>query len=346
MESELRRDIVSGDWILIAPRRGKRTEGFKRGKKRKREPIALCPLEGYIKGSIGADFEKQVVIASYPPNSKPAKWRVLVVPNKYPAVYSIHDIDPNNLSRDLTRLSEIRHHGPYSIKTGFGHHDLIITRSHDDAFPDLSAKDAETVMQSFRDRYLRFLKHKNIAYVGMFHNFGPRAGATVYHPHYQILAVSVVPPDIQHSLNGSTKYFRKHKKCVHCVILTWEKKEKKRVIFQNEHAVAFTPYASKVPFEVRIFPKKHYPYFEETPPEVLRGITEALQQALKKIKKALDPDYNFFIHTAPIRQKKLYEHYHWHIEILPKLSNYAGFELQTGMEINVVDPDEAAKFIR
>lgn len=335
MHSELRRDIVSGDWILIAPGRGKRPDGYDRKETRSKAPIDACPLESYVRPNAGG----QAVISAYPASGE---WKAIVVPNKYPAVSSIHDIDAS----DLPQLSKIKQNGPYSIKTGFGHHDLIITRDHDKAFPDLTEKEAAIVIGAYRDRYLRLLKHKNIAYVGMFHNLGEKAGATVYHPHYQILAVSVVPPDVQHSLQGSARYFRAHKECVHCVILNWEVEQKKRIIFENEWAVVFTPYFSRVPFEARIFPKKHRPYFEDTSAEELLGITEALRQTLKKIKKALDPDYNFFIHTAPIQNKQLYTHYHWHIEILPKLSHYAGFELQTGMEINVVDPDEAAKFIR
>ncbi len=339
MNSELRKDVVSGDWILIAPGRGKRPDAFARKDKRTSEPIENCPLESYLKPDAGG----QVVISGYPKKiGSNEDWKVIVVPNKYPAVYSQHDMPSGNLSD----LSKITQNGPYSLKIGFGHHDLIITRDHNKSFPDLSEKDASLVMNAFRDRYLRLLTHKNIAYVGMFHNYGVKAGATVYHPHYQVLAISVVPPDVEHSLKGSARYFRRHKKCVHCMILNWEIKQKKRIVFENEWAVAFTPYFSRVPFEVRIFPKKHFSYFEDTPQEVLLGITEALRQSLKKIKKALDPDYNFFIHTAPIRQKKLYTHYHWHIEILPKLSHYAGFELQTGMEINVVDPDEAAEFLR
>ncbi len=335
MNSELRRDIVSGDWILIAPARGKRPDEYARKEQRKSAPISNCPLESYVAPKSGG----QVVISAYPPSDA---WKVIVVPNKYPAVTSQHDIDPSA----IPQLSKINEMGPYSVKTGFGHHDLIITRDHDKAFPDLSAEDAAMVIGAFRDRYLRLLKHKNISYVGMFHNFGEKAGATLYHPHYQILAVSVVPPDVEHSLKGSAKYFREHNKCVHCVILNWEIKQKKRIIFENKWAVAFTPYFSRVPFEIRVFPKKHLSYFEDTSSEALLGITEVLQESLKKLKKALDPDYNFFIHTAPIQQKQSYTHYHWHIEILPKISHYAGFELQTGMEINVVDPDEAAKFIR
>ncbi len=336
MESEFRRDVVSGDWILISPRRGKRPDELTSKERpiRTKEPITSCPLEVFLK----PNSEGQLVIAAYPDKDQ---WKVLVVPNKYPAVYSKHDV-PREALPKLVKETE---KGPYLVKPGFGAHELIITRDHDNAFPELSREDAVMVIGSFRDRYLKFLNDKEIVYVGMFHNFGSKAGASLYHPHYQILAVSVLPPDIQHSLRGSAHYFEKHGECVHCEILAWEVKEGKRIIFENEWAVALAPYFSRVPFEVRIFPKKHFPYFEDTPTETLVGITEALQESLRKIKKALDPDYNFFIHTAPIKDKETYTHYHWHIEILPKLSNYAGFELQTGIEINVVDPDEAARFI-
>ena len=130
-------------------------------------------------------------------------------------------------------------------------------------------------------------------------------------------------------------------------MIDWELKEKKRIIFENNGAVAFTPYVSRTPFEVRIFPKKHLPYFENTYDHDMEYVVEALQKSLRIIEKRLgDPDYNFFIHTAPVQNKENYRHYHWHIEITPIISIRGGFELGTGIEINDVDPDAAAKILK
>jgi len=131
------------------------------------------------------------------------------------------------------------------------------------------------------------------------------------------------------------------------VMLRWEQKQKKRVIFENKHAIAFAPFVSQNPFEIHVFPKKHSSHFEETPPTVLQGVTEVLQKVLQRMTRNMhDPDYNFFIHTTPAQHKKKKDNYHWHIEIFPKVTIRAGFELGTGIDINPIDPDAAAKILK
>jgi len=143
------------------------------------------------------------------------------------------------------------------------------------------------------------------------------------------------------------KFFQKHKKCVHCEIIKHEKKEKKRIVYENESAIVFAPFVAREPFELRVFPKKHFPSFRNTPKKDLEGVVEALQKALLKIEGRLhDPDYNFFIHTAPVKDEIKYPFYHWHIEVQPKISISAGFELATGVEITIVNPNDAAKILR
>jgi len=329
MNSELRQDIVSGDWIIIAPGRAHRPQQLieKRKKiKRERASIRGCPLENPQK--YGADEP----ILLY---ENKHGWELMLVQNKYPAL--THD--------GIAVVS--KKHGPYHIIPGVGHHDVIITRDHDKNFSALSFEHARLVFRSFRDRYMMLLDDKNMAYVTIFHNWGQSAGASIYHPHYQLMAIPVIPPDIQHSLRGSFAFFKKNAKCVHCVMMEFELKEKKRIVYENEKAVAFAPFVSRQPFEIRVFPKKHLSYFENTLDEDTEAVIDCLSNALKKIEANLaDPDYNFFIHTAPIENKKKYKHYHWHIEILPKISIQAGFELGTGVDINVVNPDEAAKILR
>ncbi len=355
MNSELRQDLVSGDWIVIAPKRAKRPEQFIKKEKRIKTPIRGCPFENPQKSG----HEKPILI--YPNLNN---WLVQVIPNKYPAF--IHkNVCPAVLKN-----------GPYSVIEGIGYHDLVITRDHHKNFPLLDKKSANLVFQAFQERYQMFIKDSCSAYVSIFHNWGPKAGASIHHPHYQIISIPVIPPDINHSLSGSARYFSKHKKCVHCVMIEREKKIKKRIVYENKGAIVFAPFVSREPFELRVFPQKHLPYFEDTKKEDLEFVVDALQKALMKIETKLNnPDYNFFIHTAPILNlvrnrtqihfvkndisngvkasaisngvnKKNYKHYHWHIEIQPKISISAGFELGTGIEITVVDPDEAAKILK
>jgi UDPglucose--hexose-1-phosphate uridylyltransferase len=319
---------VSGDWIVNAPSRAKRPfEILLKLPKRKIIPKKDCPFEDPQRHG------NKPPLLVYP-NSH--KWAIQIFENKYPAVWH----KENNCGVKSSR-------GPFSIYPGVGHHDVIVTRDHNKNFPLLSAEQANLVFQAFRDRYLMLYNDKCIDYISIFHNWGPAAGASVYHPHYQLIAIPVVPPDVNHSLEGSARFFKEHKKCVHCLMIDWEQKEKKRVIFENDGAIAFAPFVSRSPFEVRVFPKKHMPYFENTYDHDIASVVEALQAVLSKFKKNLrDPDYNFFVHTAPLRDKEKYRHYHWHIEAFPKVAIRAGFEYGTGVEINVIDPDAAAEILR
>ena len=322
--SELRQDPVSGDWIVIAPGRAKKY--IVKKQKRLKAPVKTCPFEN----SQASGNAEPVLLYEGEKD-----WTLQVIPNRNPA------FSPKNICPKTFR------NGPYSTIEGVGRHDIIITRDHDKDFQNLSSLDANLVFKAFKERYKILMEDNCSTYISIFHNWGPKAGASIYHPHYQMISIPVVPPDVQHSISGSSAYFKKNKKCVHCEMVKWEKKIKRRIIFENKGAIVFTPFVSREPFELRIFPKKHLPFFEETLENDLKFIVEALQKALAKIEKKLgDPDYNFFIHTAPVLGKKNHKYYHWHIEIQPKISVSAGFELGTGIEITVADPDKAARILR
>lgn len=327
MKSQLRQDLVSGDWIVISPGRAKRPEQLaKKGEITKPTPKTGCPFEKL------PDHSGKPAILTYGTGKD---WRVMIFENKYPAFFHAKKCD------------KALKHGPYSVVSGTGHHEIVATHDHYKNFPALSLSDSRQVFESFRDRYLMLLDDPCIEYISIFHNWGKKAGASIYHPHYQIIAIPVIPPDVSHSLTGSLRYYRKHKKCVHCTMMDWELKNKTRVIYENDGALVFMPFVSKEPFEMRIFPKKHLPYFENTLDTDLDYIVDALRFALRQLETKLHrPDYNFFIHTAPLKNKEGYKHYHWHIEIVPKFNISAGFELGTGIEINPVDPDDAAKILR
>jgi UDPglucose--hexose-1-phosphate uridylyltransferase len=329
-KSQLRQDLVSGDWILVSPGRGRRPHNLKtKSVPRKRSPKSKCPFEQILtpKG-------EQPALVIYD-TKKQNDWSLQIIQNKFPAFThkEVCSVEGN--------------HGPYGIMDGVGHHDLLITRDHDKNMALLDENGALEVMTALQMHYRSLSKDKCLSYVSMFHNWGPRAGASIYHPHYQIISVPFVPPDIQHSLGGSSRYYKKKKKCAHCTIVDWELKENKRVIFKNQYAIAMAPFASETPFEIAVYPRIHNAYFEETSLDEMKGITIVLQSALNALRIGLnDPDYNYFIHTSPIKHKNKYHHYHWHIEIVPKITILAGFELGTGIEINVADPDEAAKYLK
>lgn len=326
--SQFRRDLISGDWIIIAPGRARRPQKLlqKIKTKRKREPKKNCPFENPQK------YGNPEPLLVYPSRDN---WEIQIIPNKFPAI------------THSGVCGFMKHNGPFSIFPGIGHHDLIITRHHDNNFPKLSGRQAVELLKIFQSHYRMLSSDKCLSYISIFHNWGPKAGASIYHPHYQTIATPIIPPDVSHSLRGAQHYWRKYKQCAHEVMIEWEKEQKKRVIYENKYAIVFCPFVSREPFEMRVFPKAHEPYFEDTNMKTIAAVADALQYALKCLERNLsDPDYNFFIHTAPLKHKNRYHYYHWHIEILPKITINAGFELGTGVEINVVDPDEAARIIR
>jgi UDPglucose--hexose-1-phosphate uridylyltransferase len=173
------------------------------------------------------------------------------------------------------------------------------------------------------------------------------AGASLSHPHYQLLSLPIIPPHVNHALRGAERYFKTHHRCVHCDIIAYELKRKKGLIAENAEAIAFAPFASREPYVVQVFPKKHQAYFEAGSPASLRGVAALVQKVLARMTKRLgDPDYNFFIHSAPLKDQKKFGHYHWHVEVAPKMATAAGFELSTGVDINTVLPETAAKHLK
>lgn len=324
--SELRRDLVSGDWVAIATGRAKRPHEFIETRKQAtKQPKEKCPFENLFRNAL-------VVFAKGENHS--TDWFVQVVPNKYPAF-------------EKGACPVLQRTGPYQWMEGIGFHEVVITRDHQRSIALLKDSEVELMLRAYQDRYLVLKNEDCVEYVSIFHNHGPEAGATLMHPHSQIIAIPVIPPDVYRSIKGSAKYLHRHKSCVHCLIVKYELKKKERVVYENDHFVTLAPFASKTAFEMRIFPKEHHAHFESIPPRALSYLANALRVTLAKIYQGLkNPDYNFFIHTAPVRNSKEFDHYHWHMEILPKTATWAGFEIGTGIEISTITPEAAAKFLR
>jgi len=326
--SELRKDLVSGNWVIIAPKRMQRPFRLKETSplKRLRNSIKNCPFEN---PQLFGHGEPSLVLKS---EKNKNQWAVQVVKNKYPALGG--------------GTQKTKHEGPYELRDGIGIHEVVILRDHNKNLYQLSNKEMSELVRAYILRYQELSLLSYIAYISIFHNSGLSAGASIDHPHSQIMALPIIPPNVEHSIRGSLNFHRKTGKCVHCVMIDFEKKSKKRVIFENKKFIAFSPFALNQAFEVRIFPKKHSPQFEFMSVEEIECFSDILSAVLKKISKALgDPDYNFFIHTAPVAAF-YYTHYHWHLEILPKKGIQAGLELGTDVIMVSVSPEDAAKILR
>jgi UDPglucose--hexose-1-phosphate uridylyltransferase len=336
--NEFRRDLVDRDWVLVSSARLSRPHfGVKKDSTGDiLVPAKECPFEDPQKSGNG-----EPLYWLPRPSSKSKKidsekfenWFVQVIQNKYPAVFK-------NIESDYAD------YGPFKKWGGFGYHEVVITRDHDRPLQKMETKEISLVFKTYQERYKILEKDERIDYILIYHNQGELAGASIPHPHSQIVAMPIVPPEISRSINGGILFYEKNQQCVYCAMLKFELKEKIRVVFENECFVVIAPYASKVPYELRIFPKKHSSNFEDITDNCLDHLSEALKDGLVRLEKVLgDFDYNFFIHTSSARIKNV-PYYHWHIEIYPRTYKWAGLELGSGIDVLAVPPEQAAEELR
>jgi UDPglucose--hexose-1-phosphate uridylyltransferase len=325
--TELRQDLVTGDWVVIATGRAKRPEDFASNKRIVVEEDPSKPCLFCYPEKTGQ--EEDVLIYK----NGEGEWSLRVFPNKYPA-----------FSRG--RVPKHGEEGPYFSMDGTGYHELIVTRDHHRQMAQLGNLEVAEIVDAYQSRYIDLMNKKSVNYIEIFHNNGKEAGASIVHPHSQLVAIPVISPYIQGELDGAENYHRANKKCVYCTIVEWESEHKKRVVFENDDFLAYCPFSSRAAFEIWVLPKKHKPYFERISDKEKLSLAEAMQKSINKIYAALgDPAYNFYLHTSPCDGRD-YPHYHWHIEILPRTANWAGFELSTGIEISTIQPEAAAEYLR
>ena len=334
--SEFRRDPVSGDWILVAHERVRRPNAAHIPRGKISHSIKGCPFEN----PQAADHSAPLLWLPHPEErsrgseSALKNWWVQIVPNKYPAL-NPHRVCPTIKIEDSHERME-----------GAGFHEIIITRDHARRISEMTSAEAEAVIYAYQERYRTIQREPCVEYILIFHNQGPAAGATIFHPHSQLIALPIIPPDVSRSLEGSRTYYANHGQCVHCAMLDWEREKKERLVYENDHCIAISPFAPRVSYETRIYPKKHFARFEDAGADLRSALADALHAVLGKVKTAMDdPDYNFFIHTAPTKAAGL-DYYHWHIEILPRTSTWAGLELGIGIEVVAISPEEAAGALR
>lgn len=329
--SQLRQDLVTGDWVVIATSRGNRP--FNHKKVQKAWDPEDIPSE---KDCIFCDPEKsgqEEDVLIY--NTSDGDWSLRVFPNKYPA-----------FARPAGGRMQHKEEGPYFWMDGVGYHEVIVTRDHDKHIGHLDPFMVAEVLDAYQTRYVELMNRKSVRYVEIFHNHGKAVGGSIYHPHSQLAAIPIISPYIKLELKGAELYHEANNKCAYCAMLEWELEHQKRMVFENELFAAFCPFASRAAFEVWVMPKQHKPYFERSTDEEKIAGGEALHEAVGRISRFLEePSYNYYLHTSPCDGKD-YPHFHWHIEILPKTSIWAGFELSTGVEISAIEPERAAEFLR
>jgi len=331
---ELRRDPITGEWVIIASERAKRPSDFARRPEREPEQAdnnATCP---FCPGN-EAMTPPEIMAFRQPGSQRNGPgWWVRVVPNKYPALAVEGNLNKTGV-------------GMYDWMNGVGAHEVIIeTPEHDKKLEFLDARQIEDVLWAYRARYLDLKKDPRLKFILIFRNYGLVAGASLGHPHSQLVATPMVPGEIAVELEGTRRYESYRDRCVFCDILRQETDEGSRLVAENEHFIAFEPFASKYPFETWILPKRHCGSFAAISAQEQTGFAAMLGEGLRRIHLCLgDPPYNYNIHTSPCdRDDK--DDYHWHLAIFPRLTIAAGLEMGTGIYINVTPPEIAARFLR
>ena len=256
------------------------------------------------------------------------------MPNKFPAL---------RVEGSLDRAGE----GLYDRMNGIGAHEVIIECPHHELFlSELSDKAVQDLFLAFQERIRDLKRDLRMRYIVCFKNHGEMGGATLEHSHSQIIGLPIVPKRVQEEMDGAKRYFDFRERCIWCDIIRQEAESGQRMVIENEYFAACAPYAPRFPFETWVMPKQHGSHFEQSSPQTIQQLGVVMRDVLRRIDKVLEhPSYNFVIHTAPVQDPAM-EHYHWHIEIIPRLTKLAGFEWCTGFYINPTPPEEAAKFLR
>lgn len=322
--TELRKDPIVGRWVIISTERGKRPHDFPQEKTERKE--GLCPL------CPGSERMTPPEILIYRKGGE--DWTLRVVPNKFPAL---------RIEGELGKAGD----GVYDRMQGIGAHEVVIeTERHDLDLFDLPEERIGDVFRAYRDRILDLKKDQRFKSVLVFKNHGAAAGASLSHSHSQLIALPVIPKRVMEEMGGCREYFRFRDRCLFCDIIVQEMEQKARIVEETGEFLAYSPYAPRFPFETWIVPKRHQCAYEMIEEGQIKPLAAIFRRTLRRLNIALeDPPFNFIIHSAAFLERAA-EFYHWHIEIMPKLTKVAGFEWGSGFYINPTPPEEAAKYLR
>jgi UDPglucose--hexose-1-phosphate uridylyltransferase len=331
--SELRLNRATKEWIIVAKERAKRPHEFHTQKDRKGKLPDFDPDCPFCPGNEKRTPPELFALREPETEANRPGWRIRVITNKYPA------LEPKRKIAAIT--------GEFFKSTmGVGQHEVIIESARHDKSPaTLSLEQVEEVCQVYWKRYLALKDDKRFKLIIIFRNHGVSAGTSLLHPHSQLIALPLVPASIRHLLEEAMRYYDDHGSCVFCDMIRQELLYQKRIVLDTQEFVAFHPFASRAPFETWIVPKTHNACFGNIEEEEVKAMASALKDILHRLySKLKDPDYNLMIRTAPIKDAQE-DYYHWYIQILPRLTTPAGFELGSGVFINSSLPEETAKFL-
>ena len=328
--SELRKDSVNGRWVVVSTERRKRRSDFHL------EPVRItsdstCPFcEGH------EQMTAREILAFGRNGSAPDTpgWSLRVVPNQIPVL---------RVEGTLDRQGE----GLFDKMNGIGAHEVVIeSPRHEETLATLHEDAVEQALWACRERVHDLKRDQRFRSIVIFKNHGAAAGAAVEHSHLQIIALPIVPREVRDEVEGARAHYEIKERCAFCDILRQEISDGRRVIAESADMVALAPYAPRFPFETWILPRRHEARFEDTPRHELRSLARMLGDILRRMDKALEmPPYNLLVHSAPVKES-LGDSYHWHVEIIPKLTKVAGFEWATGLYLNPTTPEEAAEVLR
>ncbi len=336
---ELRKDPLMGRWVIISTERSKRPDEFLPQTAVSLEEQPDCPFcEGH-------EGQTPPEIMAVRPGGSPANqpsWSVRVIPSISPVL---------RIEGKLTQRAQ----GVYDLVSGIGAHEVVVeTPQHLAGLVQLGEEQVGRVIQVYVQRIKDLERDPRFKYVLIFKNVGERAGGGRFrHCRSQIIALPVNPIRLKDELQGARHYYERKERCIFCDILHQELEAKVRVACETAHFVALAPFASRFPFEQWILPKAHSADFTHLSPEGQGDLARILQQVLAKLGRILNnPPYHTILHTAPFRRprpgywKTIEQDFHWHLEMIPRLTRVAGFEWGSGFYINPTPPEEAARFFQ
>ncbi|MFA5087929.1 MAG: galactose-1-phosphate uridylyltransferase [Candidatus Omnitrophota bacterium] len=328
--SELRRDPIVGRWVIINTDHPLGPNDFEKEDQSAKQ-AAVCQFCSGRESQTPGEVESIRLNGSLP---NTAGWSLRVVPNKFPALQVEGEIDKRGI-------------GIFDMAKGIGAHEVVIeTPDHHKNLADFSDQEILSVIKTYQSRLITLAKDKRFKYIMIFKNYGESAGASLEHAHTQILALPLVPKYVLEELEGAQYYYEYRGRCVFCDMIEQEYQDKKRIITENNDFISFAPFVPRFPFESWIIPKKHGFEFCSLAQEGRHNLAMILREVLYRMKKCLsDPSYNFYLHLAPLNNA-YQDSYHWHIEIIPKLTRVAGFEWGTGFYVVETEPGVAAQHLR
>jgi len=325
---EIRYNIVTREWVIIATERAKRPEEFARANVRR------AKLEAYVASCPFCPGNEAMTPAETLRMPKIGAWQVRVTPNKFAAL---------DESAELIRSSA----GLQRTISGAGRHEVIIeTPRHDKTLALLEERELDRVIESYQQCYARVTDDPRVAHATLFKNHGERAGTSLEHSHSQIVGTPIIPPQVRERMETALRFYDATGDCILCAMMADELLGQERVVEQNDDFVAFIPFAAQSPFHLWILPIRHTATFLEASDHELASLARMMRSVLRRIYFGLEnPDYNLTLRTPP-REANGMKYYHWYLSMTPRVTRIAGFEMGSGMFINTSLPEKSAEFLR